>query len=115
MAKAKVSGKSGVRQVASPGESKGVISKAAEAGKTVQIRARIDPALKLHAEAILEEIGLNASEAIRLFYRQITLSDGLPFPVKIPNARTVQAMRDADAGRVTRNGSVAELFEELGI
>jgi len=87
----------------------------ARPNKTGMIRARIDPALKDRAEAILNSLGLNASDAIRLFYTQITLTEGLPFPVKIPNAQTVHAMQAADAGKVTRHGSTAELFEKLGI
>jgi DNA-damage-inducible protein J len=83
--------------------------------KTGMIRARIDPALKDRAEAILGNLGLNASDAIRLFYTQITLNDGLPFPVKVPNAATVRAIQAADAGKVTRHGSAAEMFEKMGI
>ncbi len=83
--------------------------------KTGMIRARIDPGLKDQAETILDKLGLNPSDAIRLFYTQITLNDGLPFPVKIPNAETIQAMKDADAGRGNRYASTAEMFEKLGL
>jgi DNA-damage-inducible protein J len=83
--------------------------------KTGMIRARIDPDLKESAETILNRLGLNASDAIRLFYKQITLNDGLPFPVKVPNAETIQAMRDADAGLGTRYASTAEMFKKLGL
>jgi DNA-damage-inducible protein J len=83
--------------------------------KTDMIRVRIDPALKDKAEKILGELGLSASDAIRLFYSQITLADGLPFPVKIPNAETRQAMKDADAGKVTRYASTAEMFKKMGL
>ena len=86
-----------------------------ERPKTGMIRARIDPALKGQAEAILSNLGLNASDAIRLFYTQITLADGLPFPVRMPNAETRQAMRDADAGQVARYGSTAEMFKKMDI
>ncbi len=41
------------------------------APKTATIRARIDPTLKANAEAILDTLGLNPSDAIRLFYTQI--------------------------------------------
>ncbi|GAC1473734.1 MAG: hypothetical protein NVSMB9_22900 [Isosphaeraceae bacterium] len=83
--------------------------------KTGTIRARIDFELKVRAETILEAVGLSASDAIRLFYRQITLSDGLPFPVKIPNARTRKSIRDADAGKnLTRYDSVDAMFKDLG-
>ena len=91
----------------------------AEAGrgaKTDMIRARIDPDLKFRAEAILQAVGLNASDAIRLFYSQITLHQGLPFDVRIPNAETREAIREARAGKnVTAHASAAELFEKLGI
>jgi DNA-damage-inducible protein J len=83
--------------------------------KTGMIRARIDPALKDRAETILGNLGLNASDAIRLFYTQITLTGGLPFPVKIPNAETIQAMKDADAGRGNRYTNTAEMFKKLGL
>jgi len=81
---------------------------------TGMIRARVEPGLKTRAETVLEKLGLSPSDAIRLFYTQITLSRGLPFPVMIPNAATRRALRDADAGKVTRYGSTAELFEKLG-
>lgn len=79
------------------------------------IRARVDPELKVRAEAILRDLGLNASDAIRLFYTQVALNGGLPFPVKVPNAETRQAMRDANAGQVGHHGSADEMFEKLGI
>jgi DNA-damage-inducible protein J len=93
------------------------MKKAGKAGaKTGMIRARIDPELKLKAENILGSLGLNASDAIRLFYTQITLSDGLPFDVRIPNAATRKAIRDARAGRnLNHYASTAEMFKKMGI
>lgn len=79
------------------------------------IRARINPELKDRAEAILGNLGLKASDAIRLFYTQITLTDGLPFPVKISNAETRQAMKDADGGKGNQYASAAEMFKKLGL
>ncbi len=78
------------------------------------IRARIDPELKVRVEAIFDAVGLNASDAIRLFYSQVALQEGLPFEVKIPNAVTRKAIRDADAGKVTRYSSPEEMFEKMG-
>jgi len=51
--------------------------------KSAMIRARIEPAIKEKAEAIFKEIGLNASEAIGLFYHQVKLRKGMPFDVNI--------------------------------
>ena len=83
--------------------------------KTGMIRARIDPDLKGRAESILHDLGLNASDAIRLFYTQITLNSGLPFSVKVPNAETIQAMKDAEAGLGTHSKSAAEMSEKMGL
>lgn len=67
--------------------------------KTEMIRARVEPALKAKAEGVLEHLGLTPTEAITLFYRQVTLHRGLPFPVRIPKAATRKAMREARSGK----------------
>ncbi len=67
--------------------------------KTETVRARMEPDLKHEAEKILNKLGLNASQAITLFYRQITLRKGLPFDVRMPNAETRAAMEDARRNR----------------
>jgi DNA-damage-inducible protein J len=66
--------------------------------KTETVRARVEPRLKKEAESVLKTLGLSPAEAIRLFYKQITLRQGLPFAVKIPNAETREAMRQALEG-----------------
>ena len=66
--------------------------------RTATVRARMEPALKKEAEAVLETLGLSTTEAIHLFYRQLVLRKGLPFDVKIPNAETLEAMRQAQEG-----------------
>jgi DNA-damage-inducible protein J len=78
-------------------------------GKTETVRARIEPELKRDAEAVLRKIGLTASEAITLFLTQVKLTNGLPFPVNVPNRQTRQAIRQARAGKgVETFGSVSE-------
>ncbi len=66
--------------------------------KTETIRARVEPELKQQAENVLRELGLSATEAITLFYRQVTMHRGLPFEVKIPNAATAEALLQAESG-----------------
>jgi DNA-damage-inducible protein J len=65
--------------------------------KSASIHARIQPELKEAAEAILNELGLNASQAITLFYQQIRLNRGLPFVLRVPNETTRQTLDDTDA------------------
>ena len=76
--------------------------------KSKMIRARVEPALKHDAEAVLGKLGMSPTEAITLFYKQVTLYRGLPFPVRIPNAATRKALREA---RSRRN---LERFETVG-
>ncbi|HEU5117602.1 MAG TPA: type II toxin-antitoxin system RelB/DinJ family antitoxin [Isosphaeraceae bacterium] len=87
------------------------------AHKTETIRARVDAKLKAQAEDVLEKLGLNASEAIRLFYRQIALRKGLPFEVALPNASTEQALKAADAGEDLLGpfDDTDSMFRELGV
>lgn len=81
--------------------------------KTETLNARIEPALKANAERILKKLGLSNAEAIRLFYTQICLNQGLPFNVNIPNKTTLAAIHDADTGNTIRAKSVKELFDDL--
>lgn len=81
--------------------------------KTATINTRIDPTLKKDAERILNRIGLNAAEAIRLFYSQIKLQKGLPFPVRIPNKSTLNAMKEAESGKTHKIHDLDKLFNDL--
>ncbi len=51
--------------------------------KTANVNARIEPEIKEKAEAILEELGIPASSAINMFYRQIIANGGMPFEMKL--------------------------------
>ena len=52
--------------------------------KSANLYARIEPDIKEQAEIILSELGIPASNAINMFYKQIILQRGLPFDVKLP-------------------------------
>lgn len=52
--------------------------------KTANLYARIEPEIKEQAEDILASLGIPASNAIAMFYRQIIMNRGLPFDVKLP-------------------------------
>ena len=59
------------------------------AAKSANLYARIEPEVKEKAERILSALGIPASSAINMFYKQIILQRGLPFEVKIPFDRPV--------------------------
>ena len=82
--------------------------------KSASIHARIRPELKEEAEAILKELGLNATQAITLLYEQIRLTRGLPLVLRVPNETTRQTLDDTDAGQnLVYCRDAEDLFERL--
>ena len=80
--------------------------------KTAIIHARVEPRTKKKAEGVLKKLGMSPTEAIRLFYRQICLRGGLPFPVLIPNELTKETLDKSSKGKdVTAFDSLDEMFE----
>jgi addiction module RelB/DinJ family antitoxin len=51
--------------------------------KEAVVRSRVDEKLKKGSEAILRRHGVTPTEAIRMFFTQITLRQGLPFAVTV--------------------------------
>jgi DNA-damage-inducible protein J len=68
--------------------------------KTAVVRSRIDPGTKMEADRLLRDMGLNFSDAIRLFLLQVIAEKRLPFVLKAPNAVTIAAVEAADRGEV---------------
>jgi DNA-damage-inducible protein J len=84
--------------------------------KTSTVRARIKPDLKDSAEKVFRELGLNSTQAITLFYKQVELRHGLPFDIVIPTDSTRKTFEATDAGRnliVCKDAD--DMFEKLGI
>jgi DNA-damage-inducible protein J len=77
------------------------------------VRARIDEKTKKKATIILKSLGLTPSSAFRLLLTKVVAEKNLPFELRIPNAETVDAMRDIQRGKVKTVNSVDELFREL--
>ena len=67
------------------------------ATKSAYLYARLEPEVKEQAESIMSTLGITASNAINMFYKQIILNRGLPFEVKIPTAKPVNAAELTEA------------------
>ncbi len=67
------------------------------AAKSANLYARIEPEVKEQAESILSALGIPASNAINMFYKQIILNRGLPFEVKLPSEKPVHALELTEA------------------
>ena len=82
--------------------------------KTAVVSARMAPEVKGKAEKILNQLGLTTTEAITLFFQQINLRNGIPFPIEMPNEETMKAIQEADAGIGTsRVHSIDKLRTEI--
>jgi DNA-damage-inducible protein J len=79
------------------------------------VRARIDSDTKARATAALDAMGLSVSDAIRLLMFRIADEQRLPFSVQVPNAKTVKAMDELEAGQCKRFNNEQDLFDDLGL
>lgn len=78
------------------------------------IQVQIDAELKCQVEAILAALGLTPADAITLLYKQIQRDRGLPGSMLVPNAETLDAMRQARSGEgLSTFESVDDLIAEL--
>ena len=79
------------------------------------VRARIDSDTKARATEALKAMGLSVSDVIRMVLLRVADEKRLPFVVQAPNATTVEAMKELDAGKGQRFDSAEELFQDLEI
>jgi DNA-damage-inducible protein J len=77
------------------------------------VRARINGKVKEEAAAVLASIGLTVSDAFRLMMMRIATDKALPFEPLVPNAETIEAMKAARRGDLTKVHSPEELLASL--
>ncbi len=80
---------------------------------TALVQARVDAELKAEASIVLEAIGLNISEAIRLLLTRVVAEQALPFELLVPNETTIAAIREARAGKLHSAANSDELMARL--
>ena len=78
--------------------------------KTATVTVRIDPKVKKTALKVLEKLGITTSQAVTMYFNQISIEQGLPFRPHIPNAETERVMEEAHAGK---NLHTAKDLEDL--
>lgn len=80
------------------------------------VRARIDARVKETATAVLGEMGLSVSDAIRMMLVRVAAEKALPFEARVPNAATARTLRRIERGEdLTSARDAADLFGKLGI
>lgn len=53
------------------------------AAKTASVLARIEPDVKMQAEEVMERLGVPASVVINMLYKQIILTQSIPFSLSL--------------------------------
>ena len=77
------------------------------------VQARIDGAVKEEAAAVLAAMGLTVSDAVRLLLTKVAQEKALPFAPLVPNAVSIEAMKEARRGKLERFDSAQELLDDL--
>lgn len=88
---------------------------------TVPTQVRIEENTKKQAVELLEGLGLNLSDAVNIFLRQVILRNGIPFDITYPEFKpeVIEAMEEAK--RISRDpntkrySSFSEALEELDL
>ena len=82
--------------------------------RTTTVRARIEPDLKSEVEELLTNLGVTTTEAITMFFSQIRLRKGFPFPIEVPNDITRRTFDATDCGKeLHAYENLDELFKAL--
>lgn len=88
---------------------------------TTPTQIRIEENTKKQAIELLEGLGLNLSDAVNMFLRQVILQNGIPFEVKYPEFRPEVMDALEEAKRISRDPdtkryqSFSEALEDMDL
>ena len=79
------------------------------------ITVRVEDKLKKEAGDVFKEVGMDMSTAITIYLKQVVRTNGIPFPVtaEMPNALTLNAIEEAEKGKMASFSSIDALMEDL--
>ena len=74
------------------------------ASKTANVTARVQPEIKQQAEDILERLGIPVSVLIDSLYRQIIMTNSIPYSFSVPALQTRDTITDAQFDAMMAKG-----------
>lgn len=80
---------------------------------TTMVHVRLDGKVKARAEKALAAMGLSVSDAVRVLLTRVAVEEALPFEVRVPNAKTVAAIKEACKGGLRSFHTIADLMTDL--
>ena len=85
--------------------------------RTDNINIRVEPKLKKEVEKTLNDLGMNITDAVTIFFKQIIMTESIPFMIKKPrlNAETIKVIEDAEKGINLSKGytDLDEMWKDL--
>jgi len=66
-----------------------------------KIQARVPDEIQEIATTVIRSTGLTVSDAVRIFMTRIATDRALPLDLFRPNAETLQAIEEAEGGKLT--------------
>lgn len=74
------------------------------------IQVRIDPEIKKSTKKVLDEIGIDISSAVKIYFKQIIIHQGIPFKLFTDNGLTwqeeekiLQSSKEAKSGKKVKS------------
>lgn len=77
--------------------------------RTEIVRSRVDPLVKQEATKILDEMDMSMSSVFNIFLKQLIAERKIPFEIKLPNAKTIEAIKAVQRGEVEET-SIEEMM-----
>lgn len=74
------------------------------ATKTANVTARVQPEIKEQAEEVLAKLGIPVSVLIDSLYRQIIMTNSIPYSFSLPTLQTRDTMTDAQFNTMMAKG-----------
>jgi DNA-damage-inducible protein J len=85
--------------------------------RSTMYQFRIDEEEKAETFRVFSEMGIKPAQAVRLFFRQVRITQSIPFPIEhIPNAEMRKVFEETDAGiDIHKAKDTEDLFRQLGL
>jgi DNA-damage-inducible protein J len=83
---------------------------------STMLHVRVDNEIKAQASEALAAMGLSVSDAVRILLKRVVNDQAFPLELKVPNARTREAMEEARAtmkARAARFDAADALIDDL--
>ncbi len=74
------------------------------ATKTANVTARVQPEIKVQAEKVLEQLGIPVSVLIDSLYRQIIMTNGIPYSLSVPAMPSEDKLTQAQFSDMMQKG-----------